>query len=185
VPVEVRLKSNVKFQAKVQKQRAKVEAEKAALESQKATKVVTRKPRVATKKRIDTIAPFATNKGNLKFYAQYKVNNEACETFHRLIDEWADFTLEQVENFCADEGKNGLDTKEDVLKLLQRQGIVKNYWEQSGLCHELLTYDESDKLLASDWPSGKKMPKSSAATAKKTSTGAKKQEAASEKKKKK
>jgi hypothetical protein len=158
VPIEVRLKNNPKFQAKVQKQRAKVEAEKAALEAQKSKNRAIKKPRAIPKKRIDTITPFTTNKGNLKFYAKYKVSNEACEKFHQLVDEWADFTLDQVEIFCTDEDQNGLDTKEDVLKLLQRQGIVKNYWDQSGLCHELLTYDESENLLASEWPNGKQLP---------------------------
>jgi hypothetical protein len=167
VPIEVRLKNNPKFQAKVQKQRAKVEAEKAALEAQKSKNRATKKPRAIPKKRIDTITPFATNKGNLKFYADYKVSNEACEKFHQLVDEWADFTLDQVEIYCADEDQRGLTTKEDVLKLLQRQGIVKNYWDQSGLCHELLTYDESETLLASEWPNGKQLPSRSASSRKK------------------
>ena len=167
MPIEVRLKNNPKFQAKVKKQRAKIEAEKAALEAQKSKNRAVKKPRAIQKKRIDTITPFATNKGNLKFYAEYKVSNEACEKFHQLVDEWADFTLDQVEIYCIDEDQRGLDTKEDVLKLLQRQGIVKNYWEQSGLCHDLLTYDESETLLASEWPNGKQLPSRPASSRKK------------------
>ena len=155
MPLTQRLKTNVKFQAKVQLQRERNAAAKAAQEAAKPVKVARARARAKPKKRVETIASFATNKANFKFFAKYKVEAKAFETLHQLIDQWVDFTLDQIETFCNDEGMETLETKEDVLKLLKRQGLAKNYWEHSGQCHELLFYDESEKLLASEWPDTK------------------------------
>lgn len=155
VPIEQRLKADPLFQAKVKSQRAKLAAEKAAEEAAAARrKLAARKPRAARKKMEDNITNEANNKANLKFYARTKVSKEALDAVHGLVGEWFDFTLDQMEAFCADEGKTSLDKWEDCLKMLKRQGIVKNYWEYSGLCHEVLTHDESAKILPSGFPPG-------------------------------
>ena len=58
----------------------------------------------------------------------------------------------QMEHFCIDEGKTSLDSWEDCYKMMKRQGIVKNYMEYSGLCHELLLNDECELLLPTTAP---------------------------------
>ncbi|EFX86310.1 hypothetical protein DAPPUDRAFT_308521 [Daphnia pulex] len=159
VPLEKRLKADPVFQAKVKYQRAKVaaqKAEEAAAEAKK--KEAKKKPRaVSTKKKEeDNIASVATNKGNLRFYAQQcganKVTKEALDAVHGMVGEWFDFTLDQMENFCIDEGIPSLDSWEDCYKMMKRQGIVKNYMEYSGLCHELLLNDECELLLPTTAP---------------------------------
>ena len=100
------------------------------------------------------MANVMTNKGNFRFYARTKITKEALDAVHNLVGEWFDFTIDQMETFCNDEGKVALETWEDCMRLLKRQGIIKNYWEYSGLCHELLLNDECSGLLPSDFPAG-------------------------------
>ncbi len=143
------------FQAKVKIQRAKVAAQKAEEASAEAKKKEAKKKTRtvnAKKKDEDNIASVATNKGNLRFYARTKVTKEALEAVHGMVGEWFDFTLDQMENFCIDEGKSSLDSWEDCYKMMKRQGIVKNYMEYSGLCHELLLNDECAQLLPTSFP---------------------------------
>ncbi|KAI9561969.1 hypothetical protein GHT06_012932 [Daphnia sinensis] len=149
VPLEERLMADPIFQAKVSIQQAKLAAQKAAEEAAAAAKkaATKRKPRIIKKKEEDNIASVATNKGNFRFYARTKVTKDALEVVHGLVGEWFDFTLRQIEKYCIDEGKTSLDTWEDCYKVMKRQGIVKNYVEYSGLCHELLMNDECDQLL--------------------------------------
>ena len=163
-PLEVRLKRDAKFQAKVAMQRSKHEAaERQRQQQQQRLKDQAKAERAAKRaagavrrpsqqQRLHRFCSFATNKANCKFYSKLKVDKTALDTWDELLHDWAEFTLDQAETFVQDEGKDALETKEDVLKLLKRQGIVKNYWQQSGLCHELLLYDESEGLLASEWP---------------------------------
>ncbi|XP_046633384.1 proteoglycan 4-like [Daphnia pulicaria] len=155
VPLEKRLKADPVFQAKVKYQRAKVaaqKAEEAAAEAKK--KAAKKKPRaVSTKKKEeDNITSVAFNKANFRFYAGTKVTKEALDAVHGLVGEWFDFTLDQMENFCIDEGIPSLDSWEDCYKMMKRQGIVKNYMEYSGLCHELLLNDECELLLPTTTP---------------------------------
>ena len=155
VPLEKRLKADPVFQAKVKFQRAKVaaqKAEEAAAEAKK--KAAKKKPRaVSTKKKEeDNITSVAFNKANFRFYAGTKVTKEALDAVHGLVGEWFDFTLDQMENFCIDEGIPSLDSWEDCYKMMKRQGIVKNYMEYSGLCHELLLNDECQLLLPTTAP---------------------------------
>jgi hypothetical protein len=160
VPLKDRLKADPEFQAKVKFQRAKMAAEKAAEEAAAAAKKLAKsKPARATrapakKKKPDNIASEAVNKNNLRFYARTKVGKDALDSIHDLVGEWFEHTLDQMEIYCQDEGKESMDTWEDAFKLLKRQGIVKNYWDYSGLCHELLTNDECEKLLPSEFPPG-------------------------------
>ena len=132
---------------------------KAAEEAAAAAKMKTlaqKRPRVAPAKKVqqDNVANVATNKANLRFYARTKVTKEALGAVHDLVGEWFDFTIDQMETFCLDEGKQTLESWEDCYKMLKRQGIVKNYWEYSGLCHELLSNDECAQLLPSSFPPG-------------------------------
>ncbi|XP_057364442.1 mucin-2-like isoform X2 [Daphnia carinata] len=149
VPFEERLMADPIFQAKMSLQQAKLASQKAAEEAAAAAKKATtkRKPRIIKKKEEDNIASVATNKGNFRFYARTKVTKDALEVVHGLVGEWFDFTLRQVEKYCIDEGKASLDTWEDCYKVLKRQGLVSDYVEYSGLCHDLLLNDECDQLL--------------------------------------
>ena len=140
------------FQAKVKSQRAKVTAQKAADEAKAAAlkNATKKKPRAAPtkKKEDDNITNVANNKGNLRFYARTKVTKEALDAIHGLVGEWFDFTLDQMENFCIDEGKPSLDSWEDCYKMMKRQGIVNNYMEYS----DLLLNDECAQLLPTSFP---------------------------------
>ena len=158
MPLEQRLKSDPEAQAKIKFQRAKMAATKAAEEAAAAKKRAqnqpTRAPRAPRKKKPDNIASEAVNKNNLRFYAKTKVAKDALDSIHDLMGEWFEHTIDQMEIFLHDEGKQSMDNWEDCYKMLKRQGIVKNYWDYSGLCHELLTNDECEKLLPSEFPPG-------------------------------
>ena len=150
------MKADPLFQAKVKFQRDKNAAEKAAADAAAAKKklVTPKKTRAPKKKVDDNITNAATNKANLKFYAGTKVTKEALDSIHDLVGEWFDFTLDQLDLFLEDEGKDSLETWEDCAKMLKRQGIAKNQMEYSGLIREVMTYDESEDLLPSSFPPG-------------------------------
>ena len=171
MPLEVRLGADPIFQAKVKSQRAKQAALKAAEEAAAAKKKppAQKRQRAASVKRkqADNVADVATNKANLKFYARTKVTKEALDAVHDLVGEWFDFTIDQMETYCNDEGKETLESWEDCYKMLKRQGIVKNYWDYSGLCHELLSNDECAQLLLSSFPPGHSESKREAKSQKK------------------
>lgn len=155
IPLEKRLREDATFQAKVNVQKAKIEAAKVAEQAAAArSKTVTRKPRTtAAKKMADNITNVVTNKGNLRFYAKFKVAKDAMEAAHEVVSEWFDFTLDQMETFCDEEGI-ALDSWENCYKMLKRQNIVKNEAEYAGLCHDLLLNDEAQDLLPSEFPAG-------------------------------
>lgn len=101
------------------------------------------------------VASAPVNKANIRFYSQpMPISKNALDVVHNVVGEWLEFTLDQMEIFCANEGLESLDTWEDCYSMLESQGIVKNYWEYSGLCHELLTQDECSQLLPSNFPPG-------------------------------
>lgn len=142
------------FQAKVNVQKAKIEAAKAAEQEAAAKIKAARKPRsTAAKKTDDNITNVVTNKGNLRFYSKFKVAKDALDAAHDVVSEWFDFTLDQMETFCDEEGVT-LDTWKDCYKMLKRQNIVKNEAEYAGLCHDLLLNDEAQDLLPSEFPAG-------------------------------
>ena len=158
-----RLNADPVYQAKVKMQRAKNAAEKAAQEAAaRAAADAAKKKRARLnaprkKRPEDNVQDASTNKNNFKFFASkagVKPAKDALDAIHDLMGEWFDFTLDQMEVFVADEGKTSVDTWEDCLKMLKRQGVVKNYWDYSGLCHELLTHDEMAPLLPSGFPPG-------------------------------
>lgn len=150
------MKADPIFQAKVKLQKEKNAAEKAAADAAAAKKKLAtpKKTRAPRKKVDDNITNVATNKANLKFYARTKVTKEALESIHELVGEWFDFTLDQLEIFLEEEGKDSLETWEDCAKMLRKQGIAKNYMEYSGLINEVMTPDESVKLLPQNFPPG-------------------------------
>lgn len=157
--MEQRLRADPVFHAKVKSQRAKLAAQKATEDATIARKKLTQttnksRAKPMKRKQTDNVTNPADNKANLRFFASSKVTKEALDAVHDLVGEWFDFTIDQMETFCHDEGKPTIDTWEDCMKLLKRQGIVKDYWEYSGLCHELLLNDESAKLLPFDLPPG-------------------------------
>ena len=127
-------------------------AQKAAEEALAAQKKTVRKPRTVKERQEDNVATVVINKANYKFYSRSKVSKEALDSVHDLVGEWLDHTLDQMENFCSDEGKLSLDTWEDCYKMMKRQGLVKDYWDYSGLCHDLLSVDEYRDLLPSTFP---------------------------------
>lgn len=149
VPLEQRLRTDPVFQEKVRSQRQKLAAQKAAEEAAAKKKKMNKQTRPTAKKSLaDNIASVRTNRANFRFYSRsMKVSTEALDTVHDIVDQWVDFTLDQMEVFCANKGKESLDTWEDCMDMLISQGIVKNYAEYSGLCHELLSNDECATLL--------------------------------------
>ena len=152
VPLEQRLKADPVFQEKVRCQREKIAAEKAA---RAAVEVSKKRPPVFRKTAPeDNVASASINKANLRFYSQpMKVTKDALDSVHSVVGQWLEFTLDQMGIFCANRGIQSLETWEDCYKMLKNQGIVDNYWEYSGLCHELLTQEECSQLLPSGFPS--------------------------------
>jgi len=152
VPLEQRLRADPIFQEKVRCQREKMAAEKAVQYSSQVSK---KKPRVLKSGPEDNVASASINKANFRFYSQpMKVSKDALDSVHSIVGQWLEFTLDQMGTYCANKCIESLDTWEDCYKMLKSQGIVTNYWEYSGLCHELLTQDECSLLLPSGFPSG-------------------------------
>ena len=157
VPLEQRLRANPIFQEKVRCQREKIAAEKEmALAAAAGQKTSTKKRAVKQKgPEAEHVGTASVNKANIRFYSQpMNVGKEALDAIHTVVGNWFEFTLDQMETFCANKGKESLDTWEDCYAMLKSQGIVDNYWEYSGLCHELLAQDECASLLPSSFPPG-------------------------------
>lgn len=155
VPLEQRLRADPIFQEKVRSQREKIIAEGATRDSVTARNTSTRKRPLKKKGIEDNAASAPINKANIRFYSQpMKVSKDALDVVHTVVGNWLEFTLDQMEIFCANESKESLETWEDCYAMAKSQGIVKNYWEYSGLCHELLMQDECASLLPSSFPPG-------------------------------
>ena len=146
------MKADPVFQAKVRIQRERIAAEKSAQDGQQNSK---KKPKVSKKTVLEhNVASVSVNKANFRFYSQpMSVSKDGLDAVHSVAGKWLEFTLDQMGIFCANKGIDSLETWEDCYKMLKSQGIVKNYWEYSGLCHELLTQDECAQLLPSGFPS--------------------------------